>query len=198
MIEKVKIISLSGHIQSGKSEIAKIMSKQFGYTSCSLAGLTKSIVSQVYGVSLEELEDRKYKEKWRPLIIQYAEKIKEVDLYAHCKYVLGFIKKSLETTSSRRYLISDLRYPYEFLYFKKLDRCSQHSCETEYEGLKNYQVEYKSLFIDSDLADKSSLALSESYYESYLKPNSDGLILNGVEQRYSRGNDLINQLVKFV
>ena len=117
---ELKIISLSGYIGSGKDFIANLVAKQFGYKPLMLAGLTKSVISQVYGVSLEELEDRDKKEKWRPLVIQYAEKMKEVDLYVHCKYVYGLIKKDLESSSPTYcYLVSDMRYPFESLYFRK-------------------------------------------------------------------------------
>ena len=57
------------------------------------------------------------------------------------------------------------------------------------------------LYIESDLVpkNKKSIVESESYYESYLKPNADGIILNNQEQRYDRNHEsLVNQLIKFV
>jgi hypothetical protein len=195
-MQEVKIISLSGFIGSGKTEVANLISDQFGYKPLMLAGLAKSVVSQVYGVSLEELENRKYKERYRPLIIQYAEKMKEIDLYVHCKYVYELIKKELTLKGNGKILISDIRWPYESLYFRKFDRCSQHVCEMEYEGFKGYEVSYTPLYIESNLADNSSKLDSESHYE-YLKKTSQGVIFNGTEERYDR-NRLVNQLVKFV
>ena len=195
-MKEVKIISLSGHIGAGKNEIAKIAAKQFGYKPLMLAGLTKSVISQVYGVSLEELEDRDKKEKWRPLVIQYAEKMKEVDLYVHCKYVSELIKKDLAHTGSGSYLISDLRYPYESLYFRKFDRCSQHVCEMEYEGFKGYQVSYKSIYVESDLTTNTSTDVSESHY-NYFKKNNEGIITNGQVEREDNSK-LVSQLVKFL
>ena len=119
MANNIYLISLSGHIGSGKNHIAKILTNQFGYKSLMLAGLAKSIVSQVYGVRPEELEDRNKKEKWRPLVIKYAEKMKEVDLYVHCKYAYQQIVRSVNQGYSR-FVISDMRWPYEALYFRKV------------------------------------------------------------------------------
>ena len=195
-MKEVKIISLSGNIGAGKTEVANLVAEQFGYKLLMLAGLTKSVVSQVYGVSLEQLEDRKYKEQYRSLVIQYAEKMKEIDLYVHCKYVYELIKKDLALKGSGTYIISDMRWPYESLYFRKFDRCSQHICEIEYEGFKGYEVSYSPLYIESDLANNSSKADSESHYE-YLKKTSQGVIFNGTEERYDKDR-LLNQLARFL
>lgn len=197
----ITIITLSGHIGSGKDEVAKLLVNQFGYKSYMLAGLAKSVISQVYGLSLEDLEDREKKEQYRELVIEFAEKMKEIDLFVHCKYVYQLIKKELSLKGCGNFVISDVRYPYEFNYFSKMDRCSKYYCEIEYEGLKGYQVTHKSLYIESDLADKSSKKESESY-QKHLKSISDGVILNGTEQRYNRKDKvntlLLNQLIKFL
>lgn len=193
---ELKIISLSGYIGSGKTEIANLVAKQFGYKPLMLAGLTKSVISQVYGVSLEELEDRDKKEKWRPLVIQYAEKMKEVDLRCHCKYVLNQILLGLPEQT--KIIVSDARYPYEALYFRKLARCSKTNCEVEHKGisLPGYQVEYKSLYVESDLTTNTSTDDSESHYD-YFKKNNDGIITNGRVEREDTSK-LVSQLVKFL
>ena len=195
-MKEVKIIGLSGHIGSGKDFIASIAEKQFGYKHLKLAGLIKHIYCQIYGVTIVELEDRFYKEIARPKLIDYGEKMKEVDLYCHCKYVYNQILLSLPEKT--KFIISDMRWPFESLYFRKLARCTKTQCEIDHISIPGYQVTYKSLYIESDLADKSSRHDSESHYQ-YFKDTKDGLIINGTEQRYNRNNDdLINQLIKFV
>lgn len=195
-MKKVKIIALSGFIGSGKDYIAKLAEKQFGYKHLKLAWLVKYVVCQVEGISLEELEDRKNKEKYRPLIIEYANKIKEVDSLSFCKEVYHQILLSLPEKTN--FVISDLRYPYEALYFRKLARCAKTECEVEHKGIPDYQVEFKSLYIESNLTANTSTDGSEANYD-YFKKTNDGIIFNWTEQRYSRDNaDLINQLIKFV
>lgn len=198
-MKEVKIISLSGHISSGKDTIAKIANKQFGYKQLMLAAIPKEIVCRVNGITLEELEDRKNKERYRQEIINYAEKLKEVKPFLFCDDVYHLILKDLASSSpTYRYLISDMRFPTEALYFRKLARCTKTQCEIDHISIPGYQVTYKSLYIESDLADKSSRHDSESHYQ-YFKDTKDGLIINGTEQRYNRNNDdLINQLIKFV
>lgn len=195
-MKEVKIISLSGHISSGKDYIARLAEEQFGYKHLKLAGLIKLNYCLIKGITLEQLEERKYKEAARPELIAYGEKMKEVDLKCHCKYVFNQILLGLPEKT--KIIISDARYPYEVLYFRKLARCANTQCEVEHIGIPGYQVTYKSLYIESNLADKNSEADSESHYQ-YFKDSADGLIINGTEQRYSRNNeDLINQLVKLV
>ena len=188
-MKKIKILSLSGNIEAGKSTIAKLATKQFGYKQFMLAAIPKEIVCRVNGITLEYLEDRKNKEKYRQEIIDYAEKLKEVDLRVFCKDVYQLILKDLSSTNSTcRYLVSDMRYPFEAEYFRELVNI----------GIPGYQITYKSLYVESDLADKSSKDDSESHYQ-YFKDNADGILFNGTEQRYSRDNlDLTNQLVKFI
>ena len=188
-MKEVRIISLSGNIGAGKDTIAKLATKQFGYKSFMLAAIPKEIVCRVNGITLEYLEDRKNKEKYRQEIIDYAEKLKEVDLRVFCKDIYQRIFKDLGSTNpTYNYLVSDMRYPFEADYFRELANI----------GISGYQVIYKSLYIKSDLADKSSKSDSESHYQ-YFEDNSDGVIFNGTEQRYSRDSfDLINQLVKFI
>jgi phosphomevalonate kinase len=195
-MKEVNIISLSGFIGSGKDFIAQIVEKQFGYKHLKLAGLIKNVYCQINGATLEQLEERKYKEAVRPELIAYGEKMKEVDLRCHCKYVLNQILLNLPEKTN--FIISDMRWPFESLYFRKLARCAKTQCEIEHTGIPGYQVTYKSLYIESNLADKSSKSDSESHYQ-YFKANADGVIFNGTEQKYSRDNqDLINQLVKFI
>ena len=79
-MKEIKIISLSGNIGAGKDTIAKLATKQFGYKQFMLAAIPKEIVCRVNGITLEYLEDRKNKENYRQEIIDYAEKLKEVDL----------------------------------------------------------------------------------------------------------------------
>ena len=198
-MKEVKIISLSGNIGAGKDTIAKLATKQFGYKQFMLAAIPKEIVCRVKGINLEYLEDRKNKEKYRQEIIDYAEKLKEVDLKIFCKDIYQRILKDLDSANSTcRYLVSDMRYPFEALYFRKLARCAKTQCEISHIGIPGYQIIYKSLYIESNLADKSSKANSESHYQ-YFKDSSDGIIFNGTEQRYSRDNlDLINQLINFI
>ena len=182
-MKEVRIISLSGNIGAGKSYIANIAVNQFGYKQFLLAGVVKSIVCQLEGIRLEELENRETKEKYRPLIIEYAEKMKEVDPLCFCKCVYNQILSSL--SDKTKLIIVDLRYPFECSYFET-------KCKTE----SKYQLSYKSLYIESDLANKSSTHSSESW-NKYLKANADGIIFNGTEERYSR-NRLINQLARFL
>lgn len=198
-MKEVRIISLSGNIGAGKSTIARLATKQFGYKQFMLAAIPKEIVCRVKGITLEYLEDRKNKEKYRQEIIDYAEKLKEVNSYIFCKDVYQRILKDLGSTNpTYKYLVVDMRFPFEALYFRKLGRCSKCKCEIEHMGIPGYDITFKSLYIESDLADKSSKADSESHYQ-YFKDTNDGVIFNGTEQRYSRDNlDLINQLVKFV
>lgn len=193
-MKEVKIISLSGHIGSGKDFIARIAEKQFGYKHLKLAGLIKLNYCLIHGITLEELEQRKYKEAARPELIAYSEKMKEVDLYCHCRYVHNQILKDLPEKT--KIVVSDARYPYEALYFRKLARCAKTQCEVEHKGIPGYEVTYKSLYIESDLADKTSKADSESYYE-YFKSSNDGIIFNGTEERYDKDR-LLNQLIKFL
>jgi len=195
-MKEVKIISLSGYIGSGKDFVAQIAEKQFGYKHLKLAGLIKSVYCQINGITLEQLEERKYKEIARPDLIAYGEKMKEVDLYCHCKYVFNQILLSLPDRT--KFIVSDMRWPFEALYFRKLARCTKTQCEIGHISIPGYQVTYKSLYIESDLADKTSKAESESHYQ-YFRDTNNGIIFNGTAQRYSRDNsDLINQLVKFV
>lgn len=196
-MKKVTIITLSAPIGSGKDFIARIAEKQFGYKHLKLAGLIKLNYSLIYGITLEELEQKEYKETARPELIAYGEKMKEVDLYCHCKYVHNQMLKDLDNSNSEKFIISDLRFPYEALYFRKLARCAKTQCEVEHKGIPGYEVEYKSLYIESDLADKTSKADSESYYESYFKKTNDGIIFNGTEERYNKDR-LLNQLIKFL
>jgi len=202
-MKEVKIIGISGYIGSGKDEVAKLAVKQFGYKHFMLSGLAKSVLSQVHGISLEQLEDRKYKEQYRPLVIQYAEKLKEVDLYVHCKYVYELIKTDLDNCGSEKYVVSGLRFPYESSFFRTISRCSKTKCEVSHRELPGYDVTFKSIYIESDLADKSSKDPSESYYESYFSKNNDGIIFNGTQERYESRKDkvnfrLVNQLIKFL
>lgn len=198
-MKEVKIISLSGNIGAGKSYIANIAVNRFGYKFLMLAAIPKEIVCRVNGINLKYLEDRKNKEKYRQEIINYAEKLKEVNSHIFCKDVYQRILKDLGSTNpTYKYLVSDARYPFEALYFRKLGRCSKCKCEVEHIGIPGYDITFKSLYIESDLADKSSKDDSESHYQ-YFKDTNDGVIFNGTEQRYSRDNlDLINQLVKFI
>lgn len=188
-MKKVKIISLSGSIGSGKDTIARLATKQFGYKQFMLAAIPKEIVCRVNGITLEYLEDRKNKEKYRQEIIDYAEKLKEVNLHIFCNDVHQRILKDLGSTNfTCNYLVSDMRYLFEAEYFRELTRIE----------IPGYRFTYKSLYIESDLADKTSKADSESHYQ-YFKDNADGILFNGTVQRYSRDNlDLINQLVKFI
>jgi hypothetical protein len=198
-MKEVKIISLSGYIESGKNYIADLAEKQFGYKQFMLAAIPKEIVCRTHGITLKELEDRKNKEKYRKEIIDYAEKLKEVNLHIFCNDVHQLILKDLASPNpAYKYLVVDVRFPFEALYFRKLARCTKTQCEITHIEIPGYQVTYKSLYIESDLANKSSKADSESHY-NYLKKTRDGVILNGTEQRYDRKDtDLINQLVKFV
>ena len=198
-MKEVKIISLSGNIGAGKDTIAKLATKQFGYRQFMLAAIPKEIVCRVNGIAEEYLENRKNKEKYRQEIINYAEKLKEVNSYIFCNDVYQRIVKDLSSPHpTYNYLVSDIRYPFETLYFRKLGRCSRCKCEIEHIGIPGYDIIFKSLYIESDLADKSSKDDSESHYQ-YFKDTNDGVIFNGTEQRYSRNNlDLINQLVKFI
>ena len=198
-MKEVKIISLSGHIGAGKNYIADLAEKQFGYKQFMLAAIPKEIVCRIHGISLKELEDRKNKEKYRQEIIDYAEKLKEVDLRVFCKDVHQQILKDLASPHpTYRYLISDMRYPFEALYFRKLARCAKTQCEIDHIGIPGYRVTYKSLYIKSDLANMTSKADSESHYQ-YFRDTNNGVIFNGTDQRYSRdSSDLINQLIKFV
>ena len=193
-MKEVKIISLSGNIGAGKNYIADIAVNQFGYKALMLAGLVKSIVCQVEGVSLEELENRETKEKYRPLIIKYAEKMKEIDPFCFCKYVYHQILSSLPDKT--KIIVVDLRFPFESIYFRKLGRCSKCKCEIEHIGIPGYDITFKSLYIESDLADKSSKDDSESHYQ-YFKDTNDGVIFNGTEERYDKDR-LLNQLVRFL
>lgn len=193
-MKEVKIISLSGFIGSGKDFIAQIAEQQFGYKHLKLAGLIKNIYCQINGVTLEQLEQRKYKEIARPELIAYGEKMKEVDLRCHCKYVYNQILLSLPEKT--KIIVSDLRFPYEALYFRKLSRCAKTNCEIEHKGIPGYQVEYKSLYIESDLATNTSTDNSEAHYDYFNKTN-DGIIFNGTEERYDRDR-LMNQLIKFL
>lgn len=197
-MKEVKIISLSGKIRSGKSYIANLVEKQFGYKQFMLAAIPKEIVCRTHGITLEELEDRKNKEKYRQEIIDYAEKLKEVNPFIFCQDVHQLILKDLISNSpTYKYLVVDLRFPFEFSYFKKIARCGKSTCcEVDYVGVPGYDVNYKSLYIESDLSNKSSKAESESHYTS-LKKTRDGLILNGTEERYDRDR-LMNQLIKFL
>lgn len=199
-MKEIKIISLSGYIGSGKDFIACIAEKQFGYKHLKLAGLVKLHYCLTHGITLEQLEERKYKEIARPELIAYSNAMKTVDTYCFCKYVYYQILFDLkEGDKTGKYLVSDLRFPYEYLYLKKLDRCSSSVCDVNFKNVFGVPVKYQSIYVESDLADKSSKDESESYYESYLKPNKDGLIINGTKQRYSRDNtEIINQLIKFV
>lgn len=188
-MKEVRLMILSGHIGAGKDTIAKLAEKQFGYKQFMLAAIPKEIVCRVHGITLEYLEDRKNKEKYRQEIINYAEKLKEVNPHIFCDDVHQRILKDLGSTNpTHKYLISDARFPFEAEYFRELAHI----------GIPGYQFTYKLLYIESNLADKSSKADSESYYQ-YFKDNADGILFNGTEQRYSRDNaDLINQLVKFI
>lgn len=202
-MKEVKIISLSGFIGSGKDTIAKLASKQFGYKQFMLAAIPKEIVCRVHGITLEELEDRKNKEKYRQEIINYAEKLKEVKPFIFCDDVYHLILKDLASSSpTYRYLISDMRFPFEASYFRKLARCGKNNCcELTYVGIPGYRVEYQSLYIESDLADTSSKDKSESHYQ-YFKEKNDGIIFNGERERYDRkdktNTSLMNQLIKFL
>ena len=163
-----------------------------------LSAIPKEIVCRVHGITLKELEDRKNKEKYRQEIINYAEKLKEVNLHIFCNDVHRLILKDLASPNpTYSYVVSDMRYPFEALYFRKLARCAKTPCEITHIGIPGYQITYKSLYIESDLADKSSKADSESHYQ-YFKDTNDGVIFNGTEQRYSRDNsDLISQLLTY-
>jgi len=185
-MKEIKILALSGFIGSGKDHIAKILEERFGYLHLKLAGLIKFNYCHIHGITLEQLEERERKEVARPYLIELGEKMKEVDIYIHCKYVYNQILFNLPKNT--KIVISDCRYPYESLYFKKLGRC-----------FEDYTVNYKSLYVQSNLANNNSNADSESHYESYLKPNSDGIIVNNQSQRYDRENkSLVNQLIKFI
>lgn len=193
-MKEVKIISLSGYIGSGKDFIANTAKKQFSYKHLKLAGLIKSIYCQINGITLEQLEKRKYKEIARPELIAYGEKMKEVDLKCHCKYVFNQILLGLPEQT--KIIISDARYPYEALFFRKLARCAKTNCEVEHKGIPGYQVEYKSLYVDSDVATNISTDNSESHYD-YFKKNNDGIITNGKAEREDNSK-LVSQLVKFL
>jgi len=196
-MKEIKILALSGFIGSGKDHIAKILEERFGYLHLKLAGLIKLNYCLIHGITLEQLEERERKEVARPYLIELGEKMKEVDIYTHCKYVYNQILFNLPEKT--KIVVSDCRYPYESLYFKKLERCSQCLCEVDYQGFKDYTVNYKSLYVQSNLANNSSNSDSESHYESYLKPSSDGIIINNQSQRYDRENEsLVNQLIKFI
>lgn len=195
-MKKVKIISLSAPIGSGKDFIARIAEEQFGYKHLKLAGLIKLNYCLIHGITLEELEQKKYKEAARPELIDIDEKLREINLYYSCNYVHNLILKDLDNVGAEKYIISDLRFPFQALYFRKLARCAKTQCEVEHKGIPGYEVIYKSLYIESDLADKSSKADSESYYE-YFKSSNNGIIFNGTEERYDKDR-LINQLIKFL
>ena len=198
-MKEMKIISLSGNIGAGKNYIADLAEKQFGYKQFMLAAIPKEIVCRTHGITLKELEDRKNKEKYRQEIINYAEKLKEVNIHIFCNDVHQQILKDLACSNpTYKYLVVDMRYPFEALYFRKLARCAKTQCEITHIGIPGYQVNYKSLYIESDLANKTSKADSESHYQ-YFRDTNNGVIFNGITQRYSGDNsDLINQLVKFV
>jgi dephospho-CoA kinase len=187
----MKVIGLVGHIESGKNHIASLLEKQFGYKCLMMAGLAKSVVSQTEGVSLEQLEDRKYKEEYRPKVKATAEAFKKaLGETVHCKYIDNLIHQLCFT--ERRYskiVISDVRYPYEYLFFRERFR------------LIKTPIDFKILKVESDLIDKTKASKedSESYIDTYFSQYNDGVIFNGEEQRYDRDNlDLIGQLVKFV
>lgn len=194
----IKIISLSGHIGSGKDEVAKRFNEYGAYRNLKLAELPKRIVCEKEGITLKELEsNRELKEKLRPQIIQVAEKIKELDLFYFCKVVHRQIEKLVENNGSTKFLISDLRWPFEANYFRQISRCTKTRCGLEYHGVCGREVEFKSLFIDSDLAHTSSKEESESYIESYFRTNNDGVITNGKVEREDESK-LIEQIVKYI
>lgn len=188
----MEVIALVGHIESGKNFVASILEKQFGHKPLMMAGLAKSIVSQTEGVTLEQLEDRKNKEKYRPLVKATAESLKKaLGETVHCKYVDNLIHQYYFTERRySRYIVSDMRYPYEYLFFRERFR------------LLKTGVTYKVLKVESDLVDKTKAnkVESESYIDTYFNlPIIEGTIFNGKEQRYDRKNEsLISQLVKFV
>ena len=128
--------------------------------------------------------------------------MKEVDLYVHCKYAYQQIVRSVNQGYSR-FVISDMRWPYEALYFRKVARCTKTSCEVEYKGIPGYQVEYKSLYVESDLITNTSMDNSESHYD-YFKKNNDGVVTNGKDERSETKVEredsvkLVNQIVKFL
>jgi phosphomevalonate kinase len=201
MNSEIKIISLSGYIGSGKDFISNIAEKQFGYKHLKLAGLIKLNYCLTHEINLKQLEERKYKEEARPYFISLGEKMKEVDLFIHCKYVYHQILLGLPEQT--KIMVSDMRFPYEAVFFRKLARCAKTSCEVEHKGIisqtrltPGYQVEYKSLYIESDLITNTSMDNSESHYD-YFKKNNDGIITNGIVEREDSAK-LVNQIVKFL
>ena len=167
----MEVIGLVGHIESGKNHIATLLEKQFGYKCLMMAGLAKSIVSQTEGVSLEQLENRKYKEQYRPKVKAAAESLKQaLGETVHCRYVDNLINQLCFT--ERRYskiVVSDIRWPYEYLFFRERFR------------LVTIPIDFKILKVESDLIDKTKASKenSESYIDTYFSQYNDGVIFNG-------------------
>lgn len=180
-MKTIKIIALSGDRESGKDTIADILVDNWGYQKLELAKLAKEILCKKVGIKIEELKDRETKELYRPEIIEIAEKLKEIDINFHCKVIINQI---LDLVMSRhtKFVVSDFRFPSEVQFFRTY-----------------WDVDFKSLYISSDLGKPHPEIKSESYIHSYFEKNNDGIIINNQRERYDRDNkDLISQLVKFV
>lgn len=179
--KRIQIIGLTGDRESGKDTIADLLVENWGYEKLELAGLAKEILCRKTGLKIEELEDRKTKEFFRPEIIDIAEKLKEIDINFHCKVVRTQMLELIELGKTN-YVLVGVRFPYEATFFRQ---CAD--------------VRFQSIYIESDLSKPHPEIYTESYVHSYFKKNNDGVIINNRKEIYDRKNvSLINQLVKFI
>lgn len=182
--KRIQVIGLTGDRESGKDTIADLLVETWGYEKLELAGLAKEILCKKTGLKIEELNDRKTKEFYRPQIIEIAEKLKEIDINFHCKAVKTEILELVELGKTN-FVVVGVRFPYEATFFRQYA-----------------DVRFQSIYIESDLSEPHPEIYTESYVHSYFKKNNDGVIINNRKEIYDRKNrkneSLISQLVKFV
>lgn len=152
------IYMLSGNIRSGKDYVADILVKNFDFKKYAFANILKKEVSESYNINIKHFTTQEGKSKMsvygkthRELLIEHANYKKLFDK----NYYSLLLLKQIQKESFDKIVISDFRYPYEYLFLLenlknfviktiKIERNTSLVTDLESENsLKDFDYNYK-------------------------------------------------------
>lgn len=155
-MNKTQLIFLLGTSHCGKDTIGKVFIK-YGYQRLGFADIVKQEVADHYKISVEELyEQGPVKEKWRPIIIEWAEEKRAIDQsYWINKTFKPFLDEKNAFKEGLKLIVTDIRRTGEidwiFEYKKMIKELNAFSLE-----LKHY-VDVKLFYIHRETNDQDIL-----------------------------------------